>query len=140
MFDLMPFGHDDNSLFHYLDDMEERFFGNVQEGLSQFRTDIVEKDGNYILQAELPGFNKEDIHIDLQHNRLTIQASHEESKEEKKGHYVRKERKVGAFSRSFDVSGIDTSHIEAQYEKGVLELKLPKMVMSKEEVKKIDIQ
>ena len=75
-----------------------------------------------------PGFNKEDISLDLKENTLTISAVHKDQSEEKdeKNGYVRRERKIGSFSRSFDVSGIDVSKIDAEYTNGILLLHLPK--------------
>ena len=60
------------------------------------RTDILDKGDHYQLQAELPGFNKEDIKINLEGDCLTIQAEHKEETEEKKKEYVRKERHYGS--------------------------------------------
>ena len=50
--------------------------GDLEKSFSGFKTDVMEKDGNYVLQAELPGFNKEDINVDLKDDILTISASH----------------------------------------------------------------
>ncbi len=126
MFDLVPFGHEDRSIFHYLDNMEKNFFGDFSKGLAQFRTDILDQGDKYVLQAELPGFQKEDIHVDLRDGYLTITAEHKEECEEKKKEFIRRERKYGSFTRSFDVSGIRTEEISASYNNGVLELNLPK--------------
>ena len=82
MFDLMPFGRNDNNLFNYLDNVEKNFFSGFNT--SQFRTDILDKDDHYELQAELPGFQKEDIHIDVENDTLTISAEHNDEVEEKK--------------------------------------------------------
>lgn len=126
MFGLIPFAHEDN-LFSYLDNMEKNFFTGFGD-VSQFRCDIRDKGDGFLLEAELPGFNKEDIKINLKGNNLTISAVHNTSKEEKdeKSGYVRRERKYGSFSRSFDVSGIDVSKIDAEYNNGILALNLPK--------------
>ena len=127
MFDLMPFGRNESNLFRYLDNMEKNFFSDFGADFSQFRTDILDDGDHYTLQAELPGFDKKDIKIQLDDNYLTIQAEHtEEKNEEKKGSFVRRERKFGSFSRSFDVTGIQADQITASYDNGVLELKLPK--------------
>ena len=129
MFDLIPFGRENRNLFNYLDNMEKNFFGDWEKDFSQFRTDIVDKGDQYILEAELPGFSKEDIHIDLSNNYLTIHAEHKEEREEtdeKKQTYIRRERKYGSFSRSFDVSGIETDKISACYKHGVLSLTMQK--------------
>ena len=65
------------------------------------------------MKADLPGFAKEDIHIDLNDNTLTIHAEHNEENETKQDNYVRRERRYGSFSRSFDVTNINTSDIDA---------------------------
>ena len=103
------------------------------------RTDIKDAGNEYLLEAELPGFSKQDIHIDLNGNRLEISAKHEEAKEEKKENYVCRERKFGSFSRSFDVTGIDTSGISAGYQDGILTLHLPKKQPVKPEAKRIEL-
>ena len=126
MFDLIPFGRSEKNLFRYLDNMEKSFLGDFGRNFSEFRTDIIDKGDKYILEAELPGFEKKDIKIDLIGNSLRITAEHDENSEEKKDNYIRRERKYGSFSREFDVTGIDTGAIKANYDKGVLTLDLPK--------------
>lgn len=138
MFDLMPFGRSDNNLFNYLDNVEKNFFSGLN--VSQFRTDILDKDDHYELQAELPGFQKEDIHIDVENDTLTISAEHKDEVEEKKDNYVRRERKYGSFSRSFDVSGVKADGISAEYHNGVLSLTLPKKNPELPATRKIDIK
>ena len=127
MFGMIPFGREENSLFNYLDNMERSLFTGFGD-MSQFRCDIQDKGDSYLMEAELPGFNKEDIAIDLNGDNLMITARHNSESGEKddKGNYVRRERKFGSFSRSFDVSGIDTTAIKAAYNNGILELTLPK--------------
>ena len=80
------------------------------------------------IEAELPGFSKEDIKIDVEGDYLTVGAERRESKEEKdaKGSYVRRERYYGSFSRSFDISGVDAENLAASYKDGVLKLVMPK--------------
>lgn len=123
---MIPFAHEDN-LFHYLDNMEKNFFTGFGD-VSQFRCDIQDQGDRFLLEAELPGFKKENIKIDLNGNNLTISASHNSESEERdqKNGYIRRERKFGSFSRSFDVSGIDVSKIDAEYTNGILALTLPK--------------
>ena len=123
MFDLIPFGHRERSL---LQDFEKEFFGSSAGYASGFKTDIIDQKDQYVLQAELPGFSKEDIHIDVDGDYLTISASHQEENEEKKDNYIRKERRYGSFSRSFNVSDVSTDKISASYKDGVLELDMPK--------------
>lgn len=113
--------------FHDLDELERRFFSD--NSIGEFKTDIRDNGNEYILEADLPGFRKEDIHVDLDDNTLTITAERHSDYEEKdkKGNYIRCERSYGSFSRSFDTSGIDTTNIKAAYDNGILKLTLPKV-------------
>jgi HSP20 family molecular chaperone IbpA len=107
------------------------------------RTDVIEKDNCYQLEAELPGFNKEDIHIDLKDDILTISASHKEEKneEDKNTRYIRKERHTSSYSRSFRVANVTHEDINASYNNGVLEVTFPKReTMPEKETKKIEIK
>ena len=127
MLDLMPFERRARNLSNYFDDFEKTFFNGFPATFSEIRTDILDKGDQYVIQAELPGFEKEDIKIDLNGDTLTISAEHKDENEEKKdGQIIRRERRYGSFARSFDVSGIDVEHIGADYKNGVLELTLPK--------------
>ena len=129
MFDLMPFGRKERSLANYFDHFEKNFFGDMMGDLSECKTDIIDQGDKYILQAELPGFQKEDISLELKEGILTIKAEHKENQDQKddKGNYIRRERRYGSFSRTFDVSGIDENAITAVYNNGILELTLPKL-------------
>lgn len=128
MMSLTPRSRNDMNIFRMMDDFERGFFSNTVSGMSQFRTDISEKDDAYLLEADLPGFDKDNINIDLDGDVLTISAEQKTENEEKDkdGNYIRRERRYGSFSRSFDVAGIDTENIKADYKDGVLKLDLPK--------------
>ena len=128
MFGMIPFEHTDRDLYRSFDNFARDFFGSNNASLPAFRTDIQDKGESYLLEADLPGFNKEDINLDLKDNILTISATHQEQSEDKdeKGTYLRRERRYGSFQRSFDVTGIDAAGISAAYENGVLKLNLPK--------------
>ncbi len=135
MFEIIPFTHRNHianyNPFKDLDDFQKAFFGDgvfSRNGMEPFRTDIKETENEYLLEADLPGFEKKDIHIDLNDDYLTIQAerhSGHEDQDEKKN-YVRCERSYGAYSRSFDISGVDAEKITAKYDNGVLTLTMPK--------------
>ena len=140
MFGMIPFDRRDSSLFDMLDNFERNFFGSSNSTVSSFRTDIRDEGDKFVLEAELPGFKKEDIKLDLKDGILTISAQHTEENEEKKNSYIRRERRYGSFSRSFDVSGIQEDHITAAYNNGVLELNLPKAVPVVPEAKRIAIE
>ena len=139
MFDLTPFRRNRKIYCHYLIGWKN-FMQNLGFQLSDFRTDIIDKGDRFILEAELPGFDKGDINISVDGNRLTIIAEHSESKEESKNNYIRKERKYGSFTRSFDVSNIKTEKIEADYKNGVLTLDLPKKDGKSPGSRRIDIR
>lgn len=113
--------------FKAMDDFEKKFFGD--SSIAEFKTDIKEEDGSVVLEADLPGFKKEDIHVDVEDGCLTISAERHSDYEDddKKGNFIRCERTYGSFSRSFDTSGIDTENIKASFENGVLKLTMPKL-------------
>ena len=142
MFGMIPFERNDDNFFDLFDNFERKFFGNSSAALPDFRTDIRDAGDRFVLEAELPGFQKEDIKLDVKDGILTISAQHDEHKEEKdeKGSYIRRERRYGSFSRSFDVTGVDEEHITASYNNGVLELNLPKAVPVVPEAKRIAIE
>ena len=144
MFDMIPFGRGNRSLFNYFDDMERSCLDGFTTQITQFRTDVLDKGDKYILEAELPGFSKEDIQIDVKDNTLTIHAEHRETSEtrgEKKGQYIQRERRYGSFSRSFDLSEIKSDEIKAGYSNGILTLSMPKKDPSKAPVsRRIDIE
>ena len=126
--------------FHDFDELERAFFSD--NALSEFKTDIQEDGDNFVLEADLPGFKKEDIHLNLDGDTLTIQAERHSEHEDtdKKGKYVCCERSYGSYSRSFDVSGIQADGISASYEGGVLELKMPKKEAQVPASRQISIQ
>ncbi|QEY34568.1 Hsp20/alpha crystallin family protein [Caproiciproducens galactitolivorans] len=140
MFDLMPFGRRENSLFNYIDNMEKNFFGDFARSFSTFRTDVIDEGDRYVLKAELPGFNKEDIKIDIEGSYLTVSAQHSDDTEEKRENYVRRERRYGSFARSFDISDIKSNEITAEYTNGILSLNLPKKEGTVPESRRIEIK
>lgn len=146
MLDLMPWGRDERRLWNAFDNFSQEFFRGMDQTVFEFKTDILDTGDSFLLQAELPGFKKEDIQIGLDGDRLTVRAVRSEEKEEKPengeagAQYIRRERRYGAFARSFDVSGIDTQKIGAKYENGLLELTLPKKGKEVPESRQIAIQ
>ena len=85
--------------------------------------DVVTKDGDLVIRAELPGVKQEDVDITLQNNVLTLSGERKAEQEEERGGYYVRERRYGSFSRSLTVpEGVDESKIHARYENGVLEV------------------
>ena len=133
--------------FAEIDRMMSDFWnGNFSQALapafSGLKTDVIEQDDSYTLEADLPGFDKEDIHVDVKDDVLTVSAEHnDEKKEEKDGKYIRRERGYRSFKRSFRVEGLNQEDIKAQYKNGVLTVTVPKKesLPEKEDVKRIAV-
>lgn len=94
----------------------------------QIRMDVSEADGSYMVKAEIPGVNKNDIHVSIDGNVVSISAEVKKEKEEKKGEKViRSERYFGKVSRSFTLeSEVDSDKVQAKYADGLLEVTMPK--------------
>lgn len=144
MFELTPFVKRNNAAvydpFRLFDEMERNFFKGSSIG--EFRADIRDTGDAYELEADLPGVKKEDIQVELDNNYLTISAERHAEKDEKdkKGNYVRRERSYGSYSRSFDVTGVQTDQVTAEYTDGVLKLRLPKKQESLPTTRRLEIR
>ena len=125
--------------FNELENWNRAFFGDTS--LAEFKTDIRDAGDSFLLEADLPGFKKEDINLSLNGDALTIKAVRHSDYEDtnKKGAYIRCERSYGSYARSFDVSGVDTTGIRAAYHDGVLTVTLPKRSARKPESQTIVI-
>ena len=129
--------------FRELDMLEHAFLENSGMNTERYiRTDIREKDGAYILEAELPGFEKKDIDIEINDGYLTLSANHKYEHDEKddKGNFIMRERKMGSFKRTYDTAGIDVENLKASFENGVLTLTMPKLAELKPEVRHLEIE
>ncbi|MDF2539780.1 MAG: Hsp20/alpha crystallin family protein [Herbinix sp.] len=124
----------------FFDSVFRDFFGNAFNYLDKFNTDVIDQGKNYLLKADLPGYQKEEINIDLDEDTLTITASHSEEKKASKDSYVRQERQYNSYSRSFHIPGIRKDEISATYNNGVLEITLPKENIQGKEPKRIVIR
>lgn len=128
---------------NFLDDMfKDPFFTNPFGNTSSqlMKTDIHEKDNQYLLELELPGYDKDDLKADLKNGYLTITANRDETKEEKdeKGNCVRKERYTGYCNRSFYVGDqITETDIKAAFKDGILRLQIPKELPQQEDQPKL---
>jgi len=105
------------------------------------KIDIWEDEEKYVVEAELPGFDKKDIDINVTDDILTIKASRKKEEEKKDKNYYYAERSYGEFVRSVRLpSEVDKKSIKAKYNNGVLELTLPKTKEAKEKTTKIEIE
>lgn len=102
--------------------------GDPLPGPEQIKVDVKETDQAYTVHAEVPGVAKEDIHVSLDGNRVTLQAEVKQQDSQTKDEKVlRSERYFGSVARSFQLpQDIDQSQAKAKYENGVLTLTLPK--------------
>ena len=126
--------------FRDFEDINRAFFGD--NSLAEFKTDIRDVGDGFVLEADLPGFKKEDINLSLNGDTLTIKAERHSDFEDqdKKSGYLRCERSYGSYSRSFDVTGVDVSQISASYNDGVLRIRLPKQAPKQPDARTIVIE
>ena len=107
------------------------------------KCDIYEKDNNFVIEMDVPGFKKEDIKMELSNGYLNISAEHhmDDKDEDKKKHYIRRERKVDErCERSFYVGDIDEKSVEAEFKNGTLLITVPKEEKEKNNKKLISIK
>jgi HSP20 family protein len=89
--------------------------------------DLVESEDHFVLRADLPGLTQDDVNVELEDNVLTVSGERKAEHEERKEGYHRVERAYGRFSRSLTLpDGIDPESVEARFENGVLEVRVPK--------------
>lgn len=140
MFGMIPLSRDEKKLMHAFDHFDREFFKELENAPMEFKTDVLDKGECYVLRADLPGFEKEEIKLDVEDNSLTISAEHRTVNEAEQKQFIRRERRYGTYARKFDVSGIDAEKISAKYRNGVLELLLPKKGVQKPEKPQITIE
>jgi HSP20 family protein len=119
-----------------LQDDLNRLFDNFFTSRSQARgttqrwlpaMDLVESGNEYILRADLPGMERDDVQLELKDNVLTLSGRREAEHEEKHQGFYRVERAFGSFSRSLELpGGIDPGSLKAEFDRGVLEVRIPK--------------
>ena len=121
---MIPRRRNDFDLFDEI--FDDPFFSRVDTKL--MRTDIKEKKDSYVVNVDLPGYEKEDIKIEINNGYLTVAAEKTNSDEEKEeGRYIRKERYSGQCSRSFYVGdNVKDTDVKASFKNGILTLEFPK--------------
>lgn len=126
---LVPFGFESRFPF-FFDDFDfpvKRGVVPKNWGFNALKSDVKETDTSYIVEAELPGYEKEDIQVVMEDGILSISAkTHSEKNEDKDGYIVR-ERYSGSYSRKYSFENVDADAIKAKYDKGVLTVELPKV-------------
>ncbi|MGM9973982.1 MAG: heat shock protein Hsp18 [Clostridiaceae bacterium] len=147
MFEMVPWRRNNNGVQKrgdVFEDMVNSFFGNdflVPSKVfgNNFLVDLKETDTEYTITADLPGVDKENISLSYDNGYLTIGAKRENVIEDKNESYVRQERSYGEFRRCFYMNNIDDSAINAQFNNGVLSIRIPKLKEDKRSGRQIDI-
>lgn len=128
------------NIFNMIDDFFTDDFP-IRRSLSHdtFKIDVREEEKNYMVEAELPGVNKEDINISVDDGILTIAVKHEENKEEKDKNYIHRERRYSSMERRLMLGDADGAGIKAKLNDGLLEITIPKRE-KQDTSKKIEIE
>lgn len=128
---------------NYFDEMLNNLSGR-DSAKPLMRTDVKELGADYLLEIEMPGFEKDEIHAELEKGYLTISGVHGNKldEDEKCGKYVRRERYLGKCSRSFYIGeNLTQEDVKAKYENGILTVAFPKDKKPEvEEKKRISIE
>lgn len=109
----------------FFDDDFDDFFKPVMRR-NDVKCDIYEENDEYHIEMDIPGFDKKDINIEVKDGYLTIKASKETEDKEETKNYIRRERVVGSFTKSFALGDVDTDKIDAKFENGILNVTIPK--------------
>ncbi len=135
--------------FSTLQDRMNRLFretqGNSQEEpltSSSFApaVDVYEDEHNVTLKIEVPGIEEKDIDVRIENNTLTVHGERKIEKEEKEENYRRVERQYGSFTRTFNLPPtVDAEKVQADYDKGVLKVTLPKKAEAKPKQIKVNV-
>ena len=116
----------------FSDDFFRAFFGDdFADGMLSaerpLKVDVRDEGDHYLLEADMPGMKRENVHVDVEDGVLTISTQIDEKDERtEKGKYIYRERRYGRSSRSFNLDGIEENGITAEFKDGVLKLTLPK--------------
>ncbi|MBP5361568.1 MAG: Hsp20/alpha crystallin family protein [Ruminococcus sp.] len=139
MYGMTPFGRNAFDLFNIWNDLDKNYDSMP---VNACKTDIKDTGDKYVMESELPGFEKEDIKLDINGEFLVISAEHKSESEEKdeKTKYIRRERKFGSYKRSFDISDVDADCISAEYKNGILTIELPKKKPAEPVAKRLEIK
>jgi HSP20 family protein len=119
----------------------DRMFEELTDGRERAwipAVDVERENGNLVVRADVPGIKPEEVKIEVQDDILTVSGAHEERKEDKDKHFLRRERRYGSFSRSMALPpGVEAKKIKAKTRDGVVEVTIPLPKEAKKE--KIEI-
>lgn len=135
MVNLKPYRRSDlvfNNNLNEMYNMIDSFFGGDRLTAlenSSFKIDIRDEDDAYIVEAELPGFDKDDISVEVEKGRLTISANKDEEidKSDEKSNYIHRERRTSSMSRTMTFKDMNEEKLKAELDDGILTVKVPKL-------------
>jgi HSP20 family protein len=144
MLNLIPLTKQDNNycVSNDFDQLFDSFFKQSwipNTNPLSMKVNILDKGEIYELEAEIPGFSKEEISIEIKNNILTISANTSTKKDIENSNYIRKERSNSLIKRNFNIKGIQTKNITANYNNGLLTIYLPKETDNSIETHTIEI-
>lgn len=140
-----PFARTNNDVANLFDDLfNDSFFNETALGYSQpshssFKVDVKEKEDTYTLEADLPGYAKEEISLEYIDNKLLIHVEKRDEVNEEKGNYIHRERRSYTMERAFFMKDIQADQIKAKLKDGVLTITAPKSV-EPDSTRHIDIE
>jgi len=118
---------------------EESPFGRWSSAMESMAIDLVEADDEFVVTADLPGFERDEVEIEVTDHTLRIEAEHEEATEEREADYLRQERRHESARRSIRLPDeVDKEAVKARMKNGVLTVTLPRLEV--EEARQIDIE
>ncbi len=133
-----------NRLFNDLSKDVSRAWPGVPESgrpVFELALDVIELPDSYIIKADIPGMKKEDISVDVQGNMLTISGERKSEEDSSQNGYYRSERSFGAFSKTISLpQDIKKGEIKAEYNNGVLLIRLPRIEVVEQKATKVEIQ
>ncbi len=121
---------------YFIDDMFNDF---MTTNASSMKCDVYEKGGDYNIEVDIPGFNKDDIKIESKDGYITVTAEKNNEEVDEEKNYICHERKYGKVERSFYLGDVNSDNITAKFENGILKIVVPKIEES-ENKKIIEIQ
>ncbi len=130
------------------DRMNRLFHDSFGEGREEALTttafappvDVYEDEHNVTLKIEVPGIEEKDIDVRIENNTMTVHGERKFEKDEKEENYLRVERQYGSFTRTFTLPNtVDTENVSANYDKGVLKIKLAKKAEAKPKPIKVNV-
>ena len=144
---LVPFNRRNTSMFNtgfedFYDMLDDFFNDNWSSKIMSrgtFKIDVEDNEKEYIVEAGLPGVNKEEINLELNEGRLTISIEREDNKEEENKKYLHRESHYSSMSRSIYLANVAEDGVTAKMDNGILRVIVPKQDIETKK-KKIDIE